>query len=98
MVAVLVCSVICGMGLGYVWQKSQISSLGKQIKEREMLFDEVRRTNKKLGDELSQLKSPAMLHQMAGQWQLGLSRPNPKNVVVLREKKPEPLVPRTEKR
>lgn len=98
MIAVLVCTIICGMGLGYVWQKSQISDLGKQMKERESLLDETRRTNKKLGDELSQLKAPAMLHQMVQRWQLDLSLPNPRSVVVLTEKQPEPLIRRTVKR
>ena len=44
--AVLICVVTCGLGLGYVWQKQQINSLGQQIKENEIKLEELRRENK----------------------------------------------------
>jgi len=34
--AVLICLITCGLGLGYVWQKQQINTLGGRIKENEL--------------------------------------------------------------
>lgn len=84
--AAVVCLVLCGLALGFVWQKFQINRLGKQIKERELQLEELRRTNKKISDELAELKSPVMLDQMVRQWRLDLRRPEPRQIVELQEK------------
>lgn len=91
-VVVVVCVVLCGLALGFVWQKTQIAQLGEQIKEREINLEELRRANKKIGDELAELKSPVMLDQMVRQWGLDLKRPEPRQIVVLQEQlKPKPV-------
>ena len=43
--AVLICLITCGLGLGYVWQKQQINTLGGRIKENEIKLEELRRVN-----------------------------------------------------
>ena len=44
--AVLICLVTCSLGLGYVWQKQQINTLGEQIKKNEIRLEELRSKNK----------------------------------------------------
>src|SRR6185369_2511312 len=50
--AFLLCVLLGGSGVGYVWQRSQIYELGRQITERETGLAALRLQNKKLGDQL----------------------------------------------
>ena len=43
---VLLCSLICGAAIGYVWQKSQIDRLGHQISDREKRLQSLKNDNK----------------------------------------------------
>ena len=83
--AFLLCALIGGAGVGYVWQKSQIGLLGKQIIEREKRLVELRDQNKKQGDQLSMLRSPARLDQRVRELNLSLGPPRPASVVRLLE-------------
>jgi len=75
--AFLLCLIIGGSGVGYVWQKTQIYDLGQQIRRRETRLAELQESNKKLRDQLAMLRSPANLERRAGprELNLGLSRP-----------------------
>ena len=88
--AFLLCLLIGGSGVGYVWQKGQIYELGRQIKTRENRLAELRDQNKKLGDQLARLRSPAMLDQRVRELNLGLGQPRPASVVRLLEPAAEP--------
>ena len=83
--AVLICLVTCSLGLGYVWQKQQINTLGEQIKENEINLEELRRENKRRGDRLSFLMSPQQLDARLRQLNLDLEVPRPEQIVVLVE-------------
>lgn len=83
--AVLICLVTCSLGLGYVWQKQQINSLGQQIKENEITLEELKRENKRRGDNLAYLMSPQELDARLRQLNLDLVGPKPKQIVVLKE-------------
>ena len=83
--AVFICLVTCSLGLGYVWQKQQINTLGKQIKENEINLEELRRENKRRGDRLSFLMSPQQLDARLRQLNLNLEVPRPGQIVVLVE-------------
>jgi len=85
--AVFICLVTCSLGLGYVWQKQQIDTLGKQIKENEIDLDELRRNNKLGEDRLSFLMSPQQLVTRLRQLNLNLEVPLPKQIVVLTEQR-----------
>ena len=61
----LLCSLFCGSAVGYVWQKSQVYQLGKQIHQSELRLTQLARDNKKLEDQLADLRSPVMLDQRA---------------------------------
>ena len=85
--AVLICVVTCGLGLGYVWQKQQINSLGQQIKENEIKLEELRRENKRRGDNLAYLMSPQELDTRMRQLNLDLMVPRPEHIMVLQEQR-----------
>jgi hypothetical protein len=81
--ALLICLLIGGAGIGYVWEKNQIYSLGRQIKESENKLADLRRQNKVKADQLAFLKSPALLEAKVKEMKLGLVPPAPEMVVTL---------------
>ena len=86
--AFLLCLLIGGSGVGYVWQKSQIYELGKMIKQRENRLGELRDQNKKLCDQLAMLRSPRKLEERVRELNLGLGQPRPASVIRLLEPVP----------
>src|SRR5208282_1106970 len=88
--ALFLCLLIAGSAVGYVWQKSQIYQLGKQIHQAELRLTQLARDNEKLDDRLADLRSPVMLDQRAHN--LGLAPAQPMQVVRL----PEPSISMTE--
>jgi hypothetical protein len=78
--AFLLCLVIGGSGVGYVWQKSQIDELGRQIKQRELRLTSLQDQNKKFRDQLAMLRSPAQLDQRVRELNLGLGQPQPAQI------------------
>jgi cell division protein FtsB len=82
---VLLCSLICGSAIGYVWQKNQIDRLGAQIREREKSLAKVERDNENLANQISFLHSPVMIDRRAKELNLGLAPAQPLQVVRLAE-------------
>ena len=80
---VLLCSLICGSAIGYVWQKGQIDRLGKLQLEREKSLDKIKRDNESLARQISILHSTVMLDRRAQELQLGLLPATPMQVVRL---------------
>ena len=74
------CVILGGAAVGYVWQKSQIDQLGRQIREREIKLGETREQNKKLRDHLAILRSPGRLEQKLTELKLGLVLPSPGDI------------------
>lgn len=74
------CVLLGGAAVGYVWQKSQIDQLGRQIREREIKLGELREQNKKLRDHVAILRSPGRLEQKLKELNLGLALPQPGDV------------------
>lgn len=85
LMAFLLCLIFGGSGVGYVWQKTQLDELGRQIRKREQRLTELRDANKKLRDQLAMLRSPKMLEQRARELNLGLTPPQPWQVWRLTE-------------
>jgi|PlaIllAssembly_1097288.scaffolds.fasta_scaffold269282_2 transposase len=73
--AFLLCGLIGGSGVGYVWQKSQIEELGRQIKKREVRLAELHTQNNKARNQLAELRSPIMLKKRMEELKLGLVEP-----------------------
>jgi hypothetical protein len=86
--AFLLCLLIGGSGVGYVWQKSQIFELAKMIKNREIKLAELREQNKKLSIQLATLQLPRNLENRVRELNLGLVPPRPGSVVRLLEPMP----------
>jgi cell division protein FtsB len=82
---VLLCSLIGGAAVGYVWQKNEIYRLGQQVSEREKKLDQLKRDNKRLGDQIGMLQSPVMIDRRAKELNLGLAPAQPLQVVRLPE-------------
>ena len=75
--ALLLCALLGGSGVGYVWQRNQIDELGRQIASRETRLAALRDQNKKLGDQLQMLRSPKPLEQRVRELKLGLGQLQP---------------------
>jgi cell division protein FtsL len=86
--AFLLCFIIAGSAVGYVWQKSQIYELGREIRQREIRLTQLKSENQKLTDQLAILRSPVMLDQRARALNLGLIPAQPGQVYRL----PEPVL------
>jgi hypothetical protein len=82
------CSVIGGSAVGYVWEKSQIYELGRQIRQEEIHLSQLKGQNQRLTDQLAILRSPVMVDQRARQLNLGLVPAQPGQVCRL----PEPVL------
>ena len=73
--AFLLCLLIGGSGVGYVWQKDQIRRLGQQIKEREIRLAQLEDENEKRKKQLATMRSPAFLEARIRELNLGLAQP-----------------------
>jgi hypothetical protein len=73
--ALLLCLLIGGSGVGYVWQKDQIYQLGQQIKKREVRLRELTDQNEKLKKQLGTMRSPRALELRIKDLNLGLVQP-----------------------
>jgi cell division protein FtsB len=80
---VLLCALIGGSAIGYVWQKGQIERLGHQISDRELRLKQLKNDNKTLADQIAYLHSPVMLERRAKELNLGLAPQQPFQVVRL---------------
>ena len=89
--AFLLCVLIGGSGVGYVWQKSQISELGQQIRRREIRLGELQEQNEKLKKQLAVMRSPQFLEDRIRELNLGLVVPQPSQICRLVEPVSEPV-------
>ena len=78
--AFLLCALIGGSGVGYVWQKSRIDELSKQIKEREQKLGALKTSNEKLRKQLAGEQSPPSLIAKIASMRLGLEPVKPNQV------------------
>jgi cell division protein FtsB len=81
--AFFLCLLIAGAAIGYVWQKSQVDQLGKQIKQSEVRLVQLQRNNQLLENQVADLRSPVKLDQRARD--LGLVPAQPWQMVRLTE-------------
>src|SRR3954471_3007343 len=86
--AFLLCLLIGGSGIGYVWQKTQIYELGQQIRKREFQLIALQDDNEKLKMRVAMMRSQTYLEMRIKQLNLGLVPPQPSQVWVLPEPTP----------
>lgn len=87
-VALALCTLLAGVGYLYLWQKGQVSQLGRQVKERERTLENLRIQNDKLRELLAGHRKADALKRRVIEWNLGLAQPVQGQV----ESLPEPLV------
>ena len=87
--AFLLCVLIGGSGVGYVWQKSQINELGTQISKREHELAALRTQNEKQRKALAMMYSLPSLEARIKELNLGLV-PQPSQVWRLTEPAADP--------
>lgn len=93
--AFLLCLLIGGSGVGYVWQKDQIVRLGQQIKVRENRLTQLQELNEKQRKQLETIRNPSFLEARIKELKLGLTAPQPAQVWRLPE--PTANAPRLER-
>jgi hypothetical protein len=81
--AFLLCLLIGGSGVGYVWQKDQIGQLGQQIAKREARLRNLMEQNERLRKQLQIMCLPRSL--MSRAQELGLGPPQPSQIWRLSE-------------
>ena len=93
--AVVLCLLLGGSGVGYVWQKNQIYDLGQQMKKRETALRGLQDQNEKLRKQLAAMRSPKFLETRVKELNLGLVQPLPGQILRLSE--PLADVPKAER-
>jgi len=83
--AFLLCLVIGGSGVGYVWQKTQILELGRQIKQREQKLSALEQQGERLKKQLATMRTVQALEDSIKRLNLGLGQPQMSQVWHLAE-------------
>ena len=91
--AFVLCLMIGGSGIGYVWQKNQIYELGRQIKERETKLHSLDVQNEKLKKQMAEMTTVNALVDRIKKLNLGLAAPALSQVWRLSEPGREPAKP-----
>jgi hypothetical protein len=81
--ALLLCLLIGGSGVGYVWQQNQLLELGRQKVEKEKRLTALRTHNGQLARQLAELQSPESLKLRVKDLKLGLVMAQPTQIVRL---------------
>src|SRR5258706_3006215 len=81
--AFVLCLLIGGTGVGYVWQKNQIYELGKQIRQREQRLNMLTEQNRKLKRTAAMTRLQTFLEPRI--IKLGLVSPDPSQIWHLAE-------------
>lgn len=81
--ACLLCVLIGGSGVGYVWQQEQITKLGHQIKLRESELQKLEDQNETYRKQLANMRSPQFLEPRTKE--LGLFVPQQTQILRLNE-------------
>jgi hypothetical protein len=95
MKAALICLLLGGSAIGYVYQKNQIFDLGRQIQKSEQRLKVVRDNNAKLQKGLLTMQSATQLEKRVRELNLGLVQPAQSQIVTIVEV-PATAAPRTE--
>jgi len=84
-VTVSICGILCLAGIGYVWAKRQLYTLGKEMKTLEVQLDQLRSDNEALQGEYAVLCTPRELERRAKELHLGLILPPTDQIIRLDE-------------
>ncbi len=94
--ALVICLLIGGSAVGYVWQKDQIRQLGYQVTQRESTRKRLMRENDARRHQLEMMRSLGALESRIRELKLGLVQPAPAQVWRLPEPARDAVVAPTE--
>ncbi len=95
MKAALICVLLGGSAIGYVYQKNQIFDLGRQLQKSEQRLNALRDGNAKLQKALLTMQSATQLEKRVRELNLGLVQPAQSQILTIVEVPANP-VPRSE--
>ena len=81
--AVLFCLLLGGTAMGYVWQKSQIHKLGSEVRKKEVRLKLLHDDNERWEQLRAEMRSTQKLYDRVRRLGLGLSMPQPEQVLRL---------------
>ncbi len=81
----LVCIFIAAAGCGYLWNKSQIHTLGVQIRGYEARLDDAKRRHQSLDLTYAKMLSAADLDDRVKRMRLEIGPPQPDQIIRLQE-------------
>jgi len=81
--AALLCLVLGGTAMGYVWQKSQIHQLGTEVRKKEVRLELLRGDNERWQQLRAEMRSTQKLYDRVRTLGLGLAIPQPEQVLRL---------------
>lgn len=82
---IVICTAVCLAGVGYLWGKTEVWRLSRDMKKLELRRDELKRQNDVLQREYAGMCTPVKLDAMVKALNLGLGAPLPDQIVRLRE-------------
>lgn len=82
------CAFLCLSGIGYVWAKTEVYALGKEMKGLETKLERMQRENEALQRRYAEMCTPRELDRMIRKLNLGLAAPQPNQIVRLRDTPP----------
>ena len=83
--ATLICALLGGSALGYIYQKNQIFELGRQIQKSEQKLNALRDNNAKFQKALLTLQSATLLEKRVRELNLGLVQPVQSQILTIVE-------------
>lgn len=82
------CLLVAASAIGFVWEKSEIARLGRQISQREASLRQLQAENNRLAGQIGRLREPVMLDQRVRELNLGLTPAQPAQKIWLTEASP----------
>jgi hypothetical protein len=83
--AALLCLLLGGSAIGFVYQKNQLAEIGKQIAKREKQFEQLQVNNANLERQLAMMKLPSVLTNRVKQLHLDLVPPAQSQILTIVE-------------
>lgn len=83
--AALICLLLGGSAIGYVYQKNQLVELGRQIQKGEQQYKALTESNARLDRSLHTLQSPVYLENRARELKLLLAQPAQSQILTIVE-------------
>lgn len=88
LVALVCCLGLSGAGMGYVWHRNRNGQLEDQLQQWAGRLERLRQDNQVLDQQLEELRSPQALEAAVRRWNLGLTMPQPEQILRVTEPQP----------